>query len=175
MCMKYGVIYKITNPNNHSYIGQSTSWHKRYNKYKNLNCKDQPILYRSFQKHSFENHTFEILMQNIPIEQLSAWERAWIWAKDTFGTNGLNLTDGGDGGSEKGKNNPNFGKRHSKETKEKISKSRIGQLRSEETRKKMSQNHADYSGQNHPRFGTKHSEETKRKISETKKRKSTNV
>lgn len=40
---------------------------------------------------------------------------------------------------------------------------------SDETRQKMSDNHADVSGKNHPFFGKKHSDETRQKISEALK------
>lgn len=43
--------------------------------------------------------------------------------------------------------------------------------RSEETRKKISENHADFSGKNHPLYGTHRSNETKDKISKTRKEK----
>ena len=38
---------------------------------------------------------------------------------------------------------------------------------SEETRKKMSESHADFSGEKHPLFGKHHSEETRKKMSES--------
>ena len=52
-----------------------------------------------------------------------------------------------------GKNNPFYGKKHTKEAKDKISKSRIGK----------------YGGDKNPFFGKKHSEETRKKLSELKK------
>ena len=51
-----------------------------------------------------------------------------------------------------GENHPMYGKHHS-----------------EETRKKMSKNHANFKGENHPFYGEHHTEETKRKMSEAKK------
>ena len=48
-----------------------------------------------------------------------------------------------------GENNPMYGKKHS-----------------EETRKKMSEHHADVSGENNPFYGKKHSEETRKKMSD---------
>ena len=51
-----------------------------------------------------------------------------------------------------GENHPMYGKHHS-----------------EETRKKMSKNHANFKGENHPFYGKHHTEETKRKMSEAKK------
>lgn len=58
-----------------------------------------------------------------------------------------------------GDKNPFFGKKHSNETKEKISNSRIGK----------------YSGSNNPFFGKKHSEETRRKISEARRNNGTPI
>jgi group I intron endonuclease len=54
-------IYKITNPNGRIYIGQSTNIEDRWNKYRLLNCKDQPSLYSSLKKHGPINHKFEII------------------------------------------------------------------------------------------------------------------
>ena len=51
----------------------------------------------------------------------------------------------------KGENHPMYGKNHS-----------------EETLKKISENHADVSGENNPMYGKNHSEETRKKISEAK-------
>jgi len=50
------------------------------------------------------------------------------------------------------KNNPMYGRNHTKET-----------------RKKMSENHTDYRGKNHPRYGKKCSAKTRKKISESLK------
>lgn len=54
-------IYKITNPKGRVYIGQSMCIRSRWILYKNYHCKAQSMLYRSFNKHGVENHTFEIL------------------------------------------------------------------------------------------------------------------
>ena len=120
----------------------------------------------------------------------------------------VNLTDGGDGlrnpsqecrqkMSEirslifRGKGNPFYGKKHTKETRKKISESLMGnvpynkgQPMSESQKKKLSKantgKHLSEEGKqklrdhfalgNHPFLGRKHSEEAKRKVSETKKR-----
>lgn len=57
--------------------------------------------------------------------------------------------------------------KHSKETKEKISKSHIGYRHSEEAKRKIRDNHADFSGEKHPLYGKKLSKETKSKISKS--------
>jgi hypothetical protein len=92
-----------------------------------------------------------------------------------------------------GKNNPNFGKTPSDETRLKMSESHIGKTlpeeqkkkisealsgennpnygkkMSEESKKKMIDNMPDFSGENGPFFGKHHSEESKIKISEKAK------
>jgi len=90
------------------------------------------------------------------------------------------------------------GRKHSEETKQKISKSNTGKSRlkgesspnfgnkhSDETKKKMSNNHADVSGDKNPmygcnrsgeagpNFGNKHSDEAKKKMSNNRKNKGT--
>ena len=73
-------------------------------------------------------------------EEMCSDEQYYIKVFKTLWPNGYNLTEGGD-----------------------------GCVASEETRKKMSQNHYDCSGENHPMFGKKHSEETKKKLSDSHK------
>ena len=75
----------------------------------------------------------------------------------------------------------NKGKNRSEETKQNISEVKkklyssgmkhpmLGKHHTEESKKKMSENHWDCSGENHYMFGKHHSEETKKKISNTKK------
>ena len=65
-----------------------------------------------------------------------------------------------------GSNNPNYGKKHSLETLEKMSKAKKGKKRSTETRKKIS---AALSGENSPMYGKSPSPETREKISAAKK------
>lgn len=167
------VIYKITNPSGHSYIGKSMDWTGRYNNYKHLLCKEQPALYNSFIKHGFENHTFEILIQNVPEEILSVLEQTWIYLEDSY-LKGLNCTKGGEGmlgyvqteeskkkrsESLKGEKSPWFGKHFSEEHKQNISKGGKGKPKSEETKKKMSAYQK----------GRKRSEAQKQKLSKANK------
>lgn len=75
------------------------------------------------------------------------------------------------------------GRKHSEETREKMSKnakeryknpencSMYGKRHSEETKQKMRENHADMSGTNNPNYGRPRSEETRRKIGEGQKNK----
>lgn len=55
-------IYKITNPSNKIYIGQSINIEKRWEDYKKMNhVKGQPKLYRSLLKYGWVNHKCEII------------------------------------------------------------------------------------------------------------------
>jgi hypothetical protein len=62
----------------------------------------------------------------------------------------------------RGENHPMYGKHHSEETKEKISKAQTGKVMPEEFRQKMSEL---TSGENNPMYGKHHTEETKEKLS----------
>lgn len=62
----------------------------------------------------------------------------------------------------RGENHPLYGKHHTTETKEKISKAKTGKPRSEDFRQKIRK---ATSGENNPMYGKHHSEETRIKIS----------
>lgn len=65
-----------------------------------------------------------------------------------------------------GKNNPFYGRKHTEETKQKISKSKAGKKQSEEIRKKKSE---IFRGEKNPMYGKHHSDSTRKKISEANK------
>ena len=126
-------------------------------------------------------------------EELDEWEQYYINFYNTLSPNGYNLQEGGRGGvpSEDarrkmsnahkglcaGEKHPMFGKHHSDETKQKISKSHKGKPAhnkgkpmSEETKKKLSESKKGLlSGEKNPMFGKHHSDETKQKISKVHK------
>lgn len=73
--------------------------------------------------------------------------------------------------AKSGEKNPNYGKHFSKEHREKISTSNKGKIISDETRKRMSESKkGKCDGENNPFYGKNHSEETKKKIIETTRR-----
>lgn len=67
-----------------------------------------------------------------------------------------------------GENHPFFGKPRSEETKKKISDANKGRKFSEEHKRKISENHADFSGENSYWLGKKRTEEQNEKISKSK-------
>ena len=143
-------IYKITSPTNRIYIGQSIDIQRRFRFYKNLNCKAQPVLFRSFQKHGVKNHVFEII-EECDFNILNIRERYW---QDFYSVlkGGLNCnlvaTD-------------ILPKRHSEDTKIKISKSNIGKIYSEKTKNKMSISGKNRIGKDNSFYGKKHTKEFK--------------
>lgn len=70
-------IYKITNPANKVYIGQSIDIEGRFQDYKRLkNCRGQHHLYRSFKLYDVSNHIFEIV-EECAESELNIKERYW--------------------------------------------------------------------------------------------------
>ena len=70
-------IYKITNPNNKVYIGQSRNIRRRFSAYKRLECKKQVKLFNSLNKYGVINHKFEVIIEldkNISQEELNNYE-----------------------------------------------------------------------------------------------------
>lgn len=57
--------------------------------------------------------------------------------------------------AQSGEKGNNFGKSIPEETKKKIREALVGRTHSKETRKKISDNHPDFSGENNPNFGKK--------------------
>lgn len=139
-------IYKITNPNNSVYIGQSVNIENRFYRYKILssNVKGQTILYRSFLKYGVENHKFEIL-QSCSECDLNHMERYYQELYNSV-DKGLNcvLTKTSDKSGKVSKetlerirqsqigNNNWLGKNHSQESKDKIREKAIGRRFSKE-------------------------------------------
>lgn len=127
-----GNIYMIINPKNNIYIGQTINLKNRIRSYKYLTCKGQPKIYNSIKKYGFENHLIEILEvlqdanREVLFEKLNQLEIFYIEKYNTCSESGLNCEIGG-------KNSP-----CSQETIEKIRNSKLGKKHSEETKLKLS-------------------------------------
>jgi group I intron endonuclease len=124
-------IYKITNPNNRIYIGQSTDIEARWEKYKKLHCKDQPSLYSSLCKYGFENHIFEIIEECLS-EHLDKKEIYWGEYYDVLSNKHLNNRLG-----------RGFGSYDSEETKIKKRECHLGRSNHWLKGKSLSQEHCD--------------------------------
>ena len=133
-----GTIYLLTcTLNGKQYVGQTRQkLGRRISQHKSDSKKKRATgIAAAIRNHGLENFTVEVL-ETCPVDKLNEREKFWIRELNTRTPNGYNLTDGGDGNS-----NP-----------------------SEETRKKISENHADVSGENNPNYGKECSPETREKI-----------
>src|ERR1035437_2559963 len=131
-------IYKASFSNNPKvYIGQTIDFRRRVGRHKNdakNGCSFH--IHRAMRKYGIENAIFEVIATCLEDTTVCGdlCEIAMIAQYDSF-KNGYNGTIGG-GGLGSGENSPNWKRPKSKET-----------------RKKLSDNHADVSGKNNPNFG----------------------
>ena len=170
-----GFIYRLTSPSGKSYVGQTTRLiEKRLleHTYPN-NCV---ALYNAINYYGWEK--FEKEWIEVPDEDLDFYEEMLIALLGTLSPGGYNLQEGG--GNKRpseetrermsealrGENHYLFGKHQSEETKQRISKTKLGKTMSKETKQKMSD---AQSGEKHPMYGKQHTDDTKQKMSEAKK------
>lgn len=154
--MQISCIYKITSPSNKVYIGSTINFKERIRHYKCLDCKAQSKLYNSLKKYGFKKHKIEIL-EFCDIHNLYQKERYYGELFNSCGINGLNLSLPGYGDiksiiseetrmkkriSQTGEGNNFYGKKHTEETKRKISNANSGRKHSEDVRRRVSQNSA---------------------------------
>lgn len=138
------VVYKHTSPSGKVYIGiTGRSTEARW--------KDGRGYARharfgaAIKKYGWENFTHEILARNLSADEAKNMEIEFIRLYNSADKKfGYNATLGGDG--------------------------RAGCDPSEETRRKMSENHHNVHGANNPMFGRNHTPEARKKMSETKKK-----
>ena len=159
-------IYLITNKiNDHMYVGGSIDIERRFREHKNYKGLKTQAVDRAIKKYGADNFTYQIITE-LPADWkvIGEHEKYWVKFYNTFkDKQHYNLDEGGRGRSDY---------THSNETKMKISKAKkgkpnptkgisrpdmagennpfYGKHHTEETKIKMSENHADYSGDNHP-------------------------
>lgn len=191
-------IYKITNRiNNKCYIGKSVNIESRLDQHRN-NYHSNIYLQNAIKKYGIENFIFEVI-EECSENLLNEKEIYWIKYYGSFGKDGYNLTEGGDGGNFKyytyeQRSRVLKGHKVSKETRIKIGKFHKGKHLSEETRRKISESNKGHipwnkgkqysddvlesirEGQRKRRERERienihyyHTEETKTKISESRK------
>lgn len=156
-------IYRYTcEINGKIYIGKTNNPARRKIEHLSSSIKGINYFYNAIRKHGYNNFKFEILEQCSTEEMAYKLEEFYInFYNSNNRKNGYNLTTGGEGLQNPsqetlqkmsinaklrvGNKNPFYGKKHSKETKNKISAANSG---------------------NQTQLGKKHTEQTKRKISD---------
>lgn len=168
--MNKAVIYRIINPNNSVYIGQSINWYNRKYFYKSgvFKYPYRSAISNSIIKHGYDSHNISIIHElphDISKEVLDAYECFYIQQYKDCGFKMLNLRGGGSRG------------RHNDATVKRIgetkigNKYRLGRNHSQETKNKMkvSQQKRLF-GKPHFNIGSKRSDECKLKMSQSQKR-----
>lgn len=197
-------IYLINNLLNHKkYVGMTKfSLEERFLQH----SKKGFLLTEAIKKYGEQKFSIELIEEVESAERAYELEIFYIREYNTKAPNGYNLTDGGDGifgwqstdeyrqecservkKLHKNQKIGMYGKNHTEETKQKMSKSlkgnqnclgRVlseetkskislshkGKILSDKTKKKISENHHNVSGENNPMYGKKHSPETIEKI-----------
>lgn len=93
-----GLIYKITSPDGKIYVGQTNrTFHKRVLEHKNPNSRCT-VVSRAICKYGPDKMSFEIVEDDIPMEQLNEKEMFYIKMFNSLTPNGYNLTGGGQDG-----------------------------------------------------------------------------
>ncbi|AGE51349.1 GIY-YIG catalytic domain-containing endonuclease [Paramecium bursaria Chlorella virus CVG-1] len=151
MCILYsmGFIYILTSPSGKSYIGQTNRpIEERFKEHQksNSNCV---AIYNAIQYHGWEK--FEKDWYECPDKDLNFDEELLIEKMRTLAPNGYNLREGGG----------NNGKM-SDESKQKMSKARLGHIVTEETKQKISK---ALIGEKNQMYGKTHTNESKKKMS----------
>jgi len=92
---RWGCVYRLTNTvNNKVYIGQTVEFKKRmYNHKCESYSPDTPIS-QAIQKYGWENFTKEILIDDVPEEDLKNLEDSYIEVEETLVPNGYNVLNG---------------------------------------------------------------------------------
>lgn len=123
-----GIIYCYTSPNNKKYVGQTKNEVKRKSRWLNLKYAygGGGKVDHSRKKYGPENFKYEVLeiidaeTEDLLIKKLNDTEIYWISKLDTY-RNGLNSTTGGQQNWSEKMCFSHVGKKHSEETKRKIS------------------------------------------------------
>lgn len=113
---QWGCIYRLTNVfNGKKYIGKSVHYKTRMSVHKTT--KKKTYISRAIRKYGWDNFKKEIIIDDVPKENLPNLETLYIDVEDTLAPNGYNLTKGGEGTS---------GYKHTKETIRKMHNGRYG-------------------------------------------------
>ena len=93
---RWGCIYRLTNVvTGKKYIGQTLFYRKRMSRHRSR--RRGTYLSHAVSKYGWDNFKQEIIIDNIPEEDLDGLEIAYIDVENTMAPHGYNLTEGGGG------------------------------------------------------------------------------
>lgn len=161
------ILYMHISPSNKRYIGiTSQSPKERWQNGRGYNRNKH--FTNAINKYGWNNFKHIIIFEELTKEEAELMERFYIALYDTMNDDkGYNKTEGGSGTigyqwtdedrkkrSEiyNGEGNPFYGKKHTQETIDKIKINKKGKKLTEETKRKISENHRDVSGKNNPMY-----------------------
>lgn len=192
----YGYIYLIVNKvNGKTYVGKHKLYKRAWNKDNYMGSGKR--LKPAQRKYGIENFEKFLIEYTFSEEDACKKEKFWIAEYRSRNKAEYNITDGGDGGSNKGRkfseehrkkiaeamkgDQRNKGRHHTEEARRHMSEGHKGKPHSEEQKRKVSQKLKGHSVSEETRKklskaskGRKHSEEAKRKMSESAKRRPSN-
>jgi len=115
---RFGCVYRLTNlVTGKTYIGKTVCGFKtRMSQHRRSIKKGKTYLSRSINKHGWDKFKKEIIIDDVPEEDLDNLEKCYIEVENTMPPHGYNLTKGGEGKS---------GFQASKETCEKMSQAQL--------------------------------------------------
>ena len=114
---RFGCVYRLTNLiTKKTYIGKTVHFKRRMGEHKRSIKTGKTYLSRSINKHGWDKFKKEIIIDDVPEEDLSNLEMSYIEVEKTMRPHGYNLTLGGEGST---------GLTHTKKTREKMKQSAI--------------------------------------------------
>lgn len=165
--MKNYTVYMHISPSNKRYIGiTSINVNQRW---KNGNGYKGQVFYNAINKYGWDNFQHIIIAKGLTEEESKWLEIELIREFDTTNPKyGYNVTKGGESSNGRsGELNPMFGKTHTEEWKEKMSKTMSGENNpnygTHHTEEWCKEHSKRMSGENHPFYGKTMSEESKQK------------
>lgn len=142
--MKNYTVYMHISPSGKRYIGITCQ--KLEERWRNGKGYQTQMFYKAIEKYGWNNIQHIVIARGLTGEEAKWLEIELIRKFDTINPkHGYNTSTGGEGAS--------------------------GCKRSEETRQKISKNHADVSGKNNGFYGKQHTKDTKQKLSKIRKEK----